>query len=239
MFTAEEFMYGASTTPAAASAGLRWPRQAAPWFIVTLVHGAVFALVLSISPQARQVFDQVIQASLVLPQPLPVAPPEPSKPPALKPQPKARHAPPPRPTPVLAAAVHPNTAPASFVAAPAPVAPVPAASVNPGPAVAAPVAAPAPLAPLIPPVFNANYLENPAPIYPSASRRLAEKGRVVLRVYVSALGRAERVDIRTSSGFERLDRAALDAVGSWRFVPARRGEEAVAAWVLVPISFTL
>ena len=37
----------------------------------------------------------------------------------------------------------------------------------------------------------------------------------------------------------RLDQAALDAVRQWRFVPARQGEQAVAAWVLVPIQFAL
>jgi protein TonB len=47
------------------------------------------------------------------------------------------------------------------------------------------------------------------------------------------------VEIRTSSGVERLDRAALDAVRRWRFVPARQGDTPVDAWVLVPIRFSL
>ena len=37
----------------------------------------------------------------------------------------------------------------------------------------------------------------------------------------------------------RLDNAAQDAVWRWKFVPARRGDEAVSAWVLVPITFNL
>ena len=91
----------------------------------------------------------------------------------------------------------------------------------------------------MPPAFNAGYLENPPPRYPPASRQRGEKGLVVLRVFVSAAGRAERVEIKTSSGFDRLDSAAQDAVANWRFVPARRGDEHVAAWVLVPVSFVM
>lgn len=237
MFVAEEFMYGPGPTPAAPRRAVRWPRRAGTWLAVVLVHGMVVALVLSISPQAREALGQVIQASLILPQPLPVAPPEQPKPPAPKSPPKVQRAPPPpRPAPVLAAVARADAAPASFVVAPAPAEPAPAAPVDPGPVIAAPVAPPAPL---VPPVFNANYLENPAPQYPPVSRRMGEEGRVTLRVYVSTQGRAERVEVKTSSGFDRLDRAATDAVQGWRFVPARRGNEVVAAWVLVPVSFVM
>ena len=45
--------------------------------------------------------------------------------------------------------------------------------------------------------------------------------------------------MRTSSGYERLDRAAVEAVRHWRFAPARRGTETIAAWALVPILFQL
>ena len=58
-------------------------------------------------------------------------------------------------------------------------------------------------------------------------------------IFVTALGDAERVQLRQSSGKQRLDEAALEAVRHWRFVPARRGEQAVAAWVQVPITFQL
>ena len=101
----------------------------------------------------------------------------------------------------------------------------------------APIAAPAP--PIIPPNFNADYLHNPAPPYPPASRRLGEQGRVVLRVRVSADGQPEQVDVRTSSGSPRLDTVALDTVRRWKFVPAKQGDRPIAAWVLVPISFRL
>ena len=85
--------------------------------------------------------------------------------------------------------------------------------------------------------FDADYLHNPAPAYPAQSRRLKEEGTVLLLVRVSAEGTPLSVEIRNSSGFERLDEAGLQAVRQWRFVPAKRGSENVAASVLVPIQF--
>ena len=61
----------------------------------------------------------------------------------------------------------------------------------------------------------------------------------MLRVLVSPAGRADDIQIRSSSGSPRLDEAARATVQRWKFVPAKRGEEAVAAWVLIPISFRL
>jgi protein TonB len=62
---------------------------------------------------------------------------------------------------------------------------------------------------------------------------------VMLRIFVDAGGLPGRIELEASSGYERLDQAALDAVRHWKFVPARRGQEAVSAWVIVPISFFL
>jgi len=56
---------------------------------------------------------------------------------------------------------------------------------------------------------------------------------------VNADGHVKQVLLRKSSGFSRLDQAALDSVKNWRFVPARRGEQPVSAWVVVPVAFTL
>lgn len=89
------------------------------------------------------------------------------------------------------------------------------------------------------PSFNAAYLNNPAPNYPSVSRRLGEQGLVLLHVQVTADGVAESVELQTSSGSNRLDQAALEAVKKWRFVPAKRGEQSVSASVVVPVRFSL
>lgn len=98
--------------------------------------------------------------------------------------------------------------------------------------------APAPEAAIVLSRFDADYLNNPPPPYPALSRRLGEQGSVMLRVQIRDDGIPAEVTIHRSSGSPRLDRAALEAVRQWRFT-VRRGGMAVAAPVLVPISFTL
>lgn len=155
----------------------------------------------------------------------------------------------PRPRPVMQTMASP--APVAPVPSPAPVTeslphaisvPTPQRAPEPAPATPVPptvvIAAPAPL-PVVAPRFDAAYLNNPAPVYPALSRRLGERGRVLLRVYVNADGTTRDIQMRTPSGSARLDQAAREAVERWRFVPARQGDEAVGAWVLVPISFQL
>ena len=147
-----------------------------------------------------------------------------------KPRPTVKRRPKPvEPPPVLAA---PEEAPAP---SPVVVAPPPTPPPAPEPVVAPP---PPPVA-VTQPIFNADYLENPAPTYPTSSRRAGEQGRVILRVLVNPRGTADDVQVRTSSGFVRLDDSARETVRRWKFVPAKRGDEPVAAWVLIPISFRL
>ncbi len=155
---------------------------------------------------------------------------------AERPPPREAHAPRPRPARTPA----PVAAP---VLAAAPAAPAPSAiSVPSGPpAVPVPAANPVPPAPpaLVPARFDAAYLRNPPPEYPFASRRLREQGQVLLRVRVDPQGRAKSVQVQESSGYTRLDQAAVDAVRLWQFVPARRGDEAVEDTALVPVVFRL
>ena len=118
--------------------------------------------------------------------------------------------------------------------APPPPAPVKAPVV----AVAAePVAAPQPT--VEPPRFDLAYLNNPPPSYPVFAKRAREQGKVILRVHVDASGQVAGIEIHRSSGFERLDKAALAAVRQWRFMPAKSGDRAVAGAALVPITFEL
>jgi protein TonB len=90
-----------------------------------------------------------------------------------------------------------------------------------------------------PPRFGAAYLHNPAPAYPALSRRMGEQGKVLLRVLVTVNGDAETVQIEAGSGSPRLDQAALDSVKKWRFIPAKRNNQPVSAYVLVPVNFSL
>lgn len=72
------------------------------------------------------------------------------------------------------------------------------------------------------------------------SRRLGETGRVVVRVLIGVDGRAQDARIERSSGFERLDRVALETARErWRYVPGTRGGVPEAMWFNVPINFVL
>lgn len=144
--------------------------------------------------------------------------------------------------------VHPQPAPvaqsiAPVQAAPAAPAPVsaPTATVEAPVVSAAPAAAPSPPAPprIELPSSDAAYLNNPKPAYPALSRRLGEQGKVVVRVLIGVDGRAQQVEIRSSSGYDRLDQAALATVRSWRYVPGTRNGIAEAMWFNVPINFIL
>jgi len=161
--------------------------------------------------------------------PAPVPAPMPAVQPAPVPEPQqvVREAPQlPVPTPqpeAAAAAPMPMPHPVVEASAPPPPAPAPAAEE----------------APVTQPLYSAGYLRNPKPRYPMLSRRLGEEGLVTLRVYVTSAGEPRQVELKESCGFPRLDQAAQDVVRSWRFVPAKRGDSPVDAWVLVPIRFTL
>lgn len=92
--------------------------------------------------------------------------------------------------------------------------------------------------PVIPPRSPA-YLHNPKPLYPLAARRAGYEGKVTVRALIQIDGSAERVELKKSSGYELLDRAALEAVKKWRFIPAKRGSEIIVEWVDIPWTFKL
>lgn len=67
------------------------------------------------------------------------------------------------------------------------------------------------------------------PLYPEMSKRLQEEGAVELAVEVGKDGSLRRVRVMKSSGYERLDQAAMAAVRQWTFTP-RTGEEATMVY---------
>lgn len=207
-----------------------------------LVHAALLGL----RPPTPVVFSEPRELEVRLADP-PGSPPSALAPP--KAQPAIPAAPPARTrvAPVAQEVTRPSpailTAP---VATPSPTPPMP---VNPS---AQAEAAPAPALASAPPrpdkpasgdestvIFDAAYLRNPAPDYPPQSRRLEEEGMVKLKVRVNQEGRAIAVEVAQSSGFRRLDTAAVEAVRNWRFVPARRDGQPLEATVIVPVRFTL
>lgn len=80
-------------------------------------------------------------------------------------------------------------------------------------------------------------LSTPAPRYPREALRMGAGGTVRITVTVAADGSVERQALTESSGNRHLDRAALEAVRRWRFQPATRNGQPVAAEVSVPIVF--
>lgn len=106
-------------------------------------------------------------------------------------------------------------------------------------ATAGPASAVATPATITQPLFEAAYLRNPPPDYPSAAKRRRQEGQVMLMVAVNASGAPTDVRVISSSGFELLDSAARDAVQRWQFVPAQQNGQAIAAEVRVPVMFRL
>lgn len=181
-----------------------------------------------------QVLAEMIEA------PQPQIPPAPPPPPPPKPQPVVnKPRPVVRPVPVPIVDPLPQPLEPTIITAPEPPPQVAqTALIEPSPA---PAEAPAPPAPprIELPSSDADYLNNPRPAYPALSRRLGEQGKTVIRVYIDTNGTATRAEIRSSSGYERLDQTALQTVQRWRYVPGKRNGMPEAMWFNVPINFVL
>lgn len=77
------------------------------------------------------------------------------------------------------------------------------------------------------------------PRYPESARRQGVEGTAMLKMRITAQGHVEEAQVERSAGHPDLDQAAVEAVRRWRFEPARRGGEAVAIWVVLPVEFRL
>lgn len=203
--------------------------------LILLVHGAVLLMVSALPAPTSRAAEPPLHMAIRLSVPAQALPAR-RQPPVVTQRaaaPAAAALPAQRTAPVVAA-------PAAVMAAAAvAVATHPAAPAASPAIAAAPAAAPAAPEPASDARFDADYLHNPAPAYPAAARRAGEQGRVLLSVRVNARGEADSVQLRSSSGFSRLDEAAMSVVRQWRFVPATRGGQAVADTVLVPLNFSL
>ena len=163
-----------------------------------------------------------------------IAPPSPQVKEPAKPQP-AKPRPVPKPAHQPLAIKAPATLPTDFV--------VPAAPDEPSPPAPEPVPAPPqmamPSSVTISGELAVTCPERNAPSYPPFSRRLGETGMVVLRVELNEQGRVALATVKTSSGYARLDEAALAAVKTWRCTPATRNGQPVRATALQPFNFIL
>ncbi|KRB81268.1 energy transducer TonB [Sphingomonas sp. Root710] len=154
---------------------------------------------------------------------------EPPAPPAEKPKPQ----------PVVVEKVQPMAvAPPPIVQAVAP--PPPPIAVTTAPPPPKPAAAPAPPAgPVTVGNLDERLLEGRPPRYPMESRRKREQGTVVVRLLIGVDGRVAQISIAQSSGFERLDQAAVQAIRGWRWQPVIRDGAPVEVRGLYSMPFTL
>lgn len=91
---------------------------------------------------------------------------------------------------------------------------------------------------VVPPGTDAGQ-RNAPPDYPPESRRRGEEGVVRLALRIGIDGRVEGAEVSVSSGFPRLDQAALEAARRWRFRPATQGGLPVAATLPTAVHFRL
>ncbi len=89
------------------------------------------------------------------------------------------------------------------------------------------------------PRVDANHANNPKPPYPLTSRRMGEEGTVILAVHVLASGKVDKILLKKSSGYPRLDKAAMTGVQKWRYIPAKKGNTPIDYWHTQAIRFSL
>ena len=85
----------------------------------------------------------------------------------------------------------------------------------------------------------ARLVKSERPDYPQTARQQGWEGTVVLRITVGAGGDVENVRIQESSGFSELDESAAQSVKTWKFDPAKLGDDPVSSAVEVPVTFDL
>ena len=161
-----------------------------------------------------------------------IAPPAPEK----KEEPKL---PPPKPKPIEKPQPRQIIAETRVIVPTDYVAPPPPEKSSPEPVIQAP---PMPLPPgpmALSSELSVACPERSAPAYPAQSRRLGETGVVVLRVELGESGNVALARVDRSSGYPRLDEAALAAVRTWRCTPATRNGHPVRAVALQPFNFIL
>lgn len=165
-----------------------------------------------------------IQPDPIVPETPPPAasktPPPPVEQPIVAPPPVVQTVAPP-PSPVVTTPIAPPPAPPVVSAAP------PSAVVS---ETAAPISAPD---------GSAKTLGNPAPRYPMDARRNHWEGTVRLRVVITPDGYVKDIAVARSSGFDSLDKSALDTVRKWHFLPGKQAGIAVEAVGFLSIPFHL
>lgn len=79
----------------------------------------------------------------------------------------------------------------------------------------------------------------PFPRYPVASRQMGERGWVTIAALIDQFGHIKSLLVAKSSGYPRLDQAALDAVMQWQCEPMLKDGKPIADVMVEPFTFRL
>jgi protein TonB len=190
-------------------------------FALAMEAGIIYALLVTLGYVEAPLVRPPIQIVNVAPLPenpdLPVPPPQTFDPPDV--------APPIAPEVVL---TYVPPTPPTVISLPPPPVPLPPRAVTPPP----------------PPVIftpaRAIAASHTIPEYPAVSRRLREQGTLRLKLMIDERGAVTAATVVNSSGFQRLDEAAVNWIRShWRYMPAMQGSRAVASTSEAIVEFRL
>jgi protein TonB len=193
-------------------------------FFVVFIHVAVVYIIASgLGHQAVQAVMGPIETKVIEE----VKKPQEELPP---PPPKLETPPPYVPPPDIQLAAEPVAAPTTAIQT--------VTTTKPPPAPAA-----APPAPDVEARFNPRGRRN-APEerdYPDASRRLREEGDVIIAILVNVDGSVGDVRVEKSSGYQRLDDAAVEfyKTKASKLLPATKGGQPIAAWKTLKVTWKL
>lgn len=80
----------------------------------------------------------------------------------------------------------------------------------------------------------------PKPDYPELAKLAGLEGTMILRILVSSEGEVLKVLVIKPLGHDAgFEEAAIDVAWKWRFIPALQNDRPVAAWINVPVKFSL
>jgi protein TonB len=200
------------------------PRLVGIGFVVLLHLLLIYALVTGLAHRAVQVVETPIETRIIAATKPQTAQPPPPPPLQLTPPPAALVPPP---------EIHietPRPPPRTAVRVVRPVKPPPAPAPAPAP-LPTPAPAPVPEAPPVRVMPRIDAGRSRQPAYPDAARRLGEQGSVVLQVLIGTDGRVVDAKVLQSSGYDRLDRAAIDGVkNDYRFMPGTVDGKPAQMW---------
>ena len=213
----------------------RYQQRGSPnWLAIAIIlalHAVAIAAIMHVRHERHRRAEARLSVFNLTPPPPPPSeeapPPPPSQPQVVAPPPLVR-------TPSPPPAIRTTPDPQPQVAAIAPVVAAPAA-----PVVAAASVSAAPPSTVQGGDLGAQMIAGKPPRYPVESRRKREQGTVLLALTLAPDGSVDTIAVARSSGFSRLDNAALDAVRRWRWKPMVQQGQPVRVKGVVEIPFVL